>query len=154
MKRVLSQSILWAMSAVFLLCGTALADAANAASDQKDGTNDGTGGQPNGRQVQILDTQRNVEISGEKGQLARLTNPQTGIKEMAVLMQTADLDSQPIMIAMRLAHPLAEAELAYFDKNSPGNVSLSASCREVLVAKMPSGRHVAQGNQCNIVEFY
>ncbi|AUG52190.1 hypothetical protein [Thalassospira marina] len=148
MKRVLSKLILWAIPATALLCGSALADAPSKTSGPADGAS-----QPARKQVQILDTKQNVEITGKKGQLANLSNPDTGMKETAVVMETTDLESRPIMIAMRLEHPLGEAELEYFDKNSPGNVAISAKCQEVLVAQMPSGRHIAQGNQCNVTDF-
>ncbi|OSQ36146.1 hypothetical protein [Thalassospira mesophila] len=149
MIRVLSRSVLCAIAATFMLSGGAMAENSTAASSD----DASSAAAPARKQVQILDTRKNIKVSGQKGQLAHLTNPDTGMKETAVVMETADLESKPIMIAMRLAHPLGEAELEYFDKNKPAAVALSAKCDEVLVAKMPSGRHIAQGNHCSLVDF-
>ncbi|WP_417844307.1 hypothetical protein [Thalassospira sp.] len=151
MLRILSKSILFALPAIALTLGVATAE--TPAASPKNGAGASGASEPARKQVKILDSKENFEVSGKKGQLAHLSNPDTGMKETAVVMETTDLENKPIMIAMRLEHPLAEAELEYFDKNKPADVALSAKCAEVLVAQMPSGRHIAQGNQCRVIEF-
>ncbi|WP_339780820.1 hypothetical protein [uncultured Thalassospira sp.] len=153
MRQVLAKSILFAIPATAIMFSAAVAETPATSPNHVSGGAASGESQPAPKQVQILDTKENFEVSGNKGQLARLLNPQTGIRETAVVMETTDLENKPIMIAMRLEHPLGEAELAHFDKNKPANVALSAKCAEVLVAQMPGGRHIAQGNQCNVVGF-
>ncbi|MFH1805261.1 MAG: hypothetical protein ABID63_10290 [Pseudomonadota bacterium] len=104
-------------------------------------------------EVRIIGTEENVELNGSKGQLASLANPESGSQETAVVMETAELSDQPLMIALRFTQPLGETEMSYFGEEKQGQVEVTAQCTEVLIAEMPDGRQVAQGNDCTLVDY-